>query len=184
MVTVTVLALLLMAALPNIGVWLANLQVRNAASAIHDGLQQARAEAISRNETIGFWLVSLPDQGTLSNDCSLSSASGSWVISVNSPVGACAALASTTVAPRLVAAHPAGDGSIDVAVAAFRADGATSASQVTFDGFGRVVNATPIALIDVSKNATTRSLRIVISPGGSIRMCDPTVVGVTDPRRC
>lgn len=184
LITVAVLALLLMAALPSMGVWLANLQVRNAASAIADGLQQARAEAIRRNETVSFWLVSLPDQHVLSNDCALSAVSASWVISIDSPAGACATVASPTAAPRLVAAHPAGDGGIDVVVNAFRTDGATASTQVAFDGFGRVVNSGPIAQINVSKNATTRSLRVVVSPAGATRMCDPTVVDATDPRRC
>jgi type IV fimbrial biogenesis protein FimT len=184
MIVVAVLALVLMAAVPSIGAWLATLQVRNAASAISDGLQQARGEAIARNETISFWLVSGADQAVLSNDCALSSASGGWVISVDSPAGACASAPSTTVAPRLVAAHPVGDGGSDVTVSALRADGTTAATQVAFDGFGRVVNSAPIARIDVGKTASTRSLRVVVSPAGSIRMCDPTVLGATDPRRC
>ncbi|MEO8022835.1 GspH/FimT family pseudopilin [Polaromonas sp.] len=184
MVTITVLALILMGAMPSIGTWLGNLKVRNSASSISDGLQQARAEAIRRNEAISFWLVSLPDQTTLSNDCALSSTAGSWVVSMNSPVGACAAAASTTVAPRLVAAHPVGDGGADVTVAAFQANGTTAANQVTFDGFGRVINTGPIALVNVSKNATVKSLRIVVNTAGSVRMCDPTVVSTTDPRRC
>jgi type IV fimbrial biogenesis protein FimT len=184
LITVAVLALVVMAAVPSIGGWLATLQVRNAASGIVDGLQQARGAAITRNETISFWLVSGPNQAVLANDCALSSASGGWVISVDSPVGACASTPSTTVAPRLVAAHPVGDGGSNVTVAAVRADGTTAATQVAFDGFGRVVNSGPIARIDVSKNASTRSLRVVVSAAGSVRMCDPTVATATDPRRC
>jgi type IV fimbrial biogenesis protein FimT len=74
-----------------------------------------------------------------------------------------------------------------VAVSALRADGATAASTVVFDGFGRVTGANPIASIDLdnlSSGNDFRRLRIVIASGGSIRMCDPQVTSSTDPRFC
>ena len=64
-VALTVLALLMFAVLPSVGVWVRNTQVRNTASSIYAGLQVARNEAIRRNAAIRFSLVSLTDSAEL-----------------------------------------------------------------------------------------------------------------------
>jgi len=66
-------------------------------------------------------------------------------------------------------------------------------SFVTFNGLGGVVSpnadgSAPITTIDICNpaigGANTRPLRVIVSPGGSIRMCDPKVADVTDARAC
>lgn len=185
-VTMAVLALILFAAVPSIGAWVDNTRIRNVADSLQNGLQMARGEAVRRNQNISLWLVAMDDPAVLSNDCAPSSASGSWVISINSPIGHCADAPSTTSSPMLVTGRPAADGG-RVAVTALQSDASTAATSVTFDGFGRVVNADAIRRIDVrgiSDGASHRNLRLDLSAGGQIRMCDPAVTTDGDPRKC
>jgi type IV fimbrial biogenesis protein FimT len=132
---------------------------------------------------MSFWLVSLNDPGVLSNDCTLSGSSGSWVVSVNSPIGHCADPPSTISSPMLVTARAIGDAGGNVTVAAIKSDN-TAATTVTFDGFGRVTNTDSIRQIDVTGTATSVNLRLVVSSAGMVRMCDPRVTASTDPRKC
>ena len=185
-VTMAVLALILFAAVPSIGAWMDNTRIRNVADSLQNGLQMARGEAVRRNQSISLWLVAMDDPAVLSNDCALSSGSGSWVVSINSPIGHCADDPSTTSSPMLVTGRPAPDGG-RVVVAALQYDASTAAPSVTIDGFGRVVNPDANRRIDVrgvTDGASHRNLRIDVSTGGQIRMCDPAVTADGDPRKC
>lgn len=186
-VTVSILALLIMAVAPGMSAWLRNTRIRSVAEVLQNGLQQARNEAVRRNQNVSFWLVSLSAPGTLDNGCTLSSSSGSWVVSVSSPESACANAPSTDTAPMIVAANAIGDAGVGVSVAAAQSDGA-AATSVTFNGFGHVVaGASTIAKIDVDNvvpGNEFRPLRIEVEAAGSVRMCEPLVTSTDDPRRC
>jgi len=182
MVAITVMALILFAALPSIGTWLDETRVRNVADSIQNGLQTARGEAIRRNQNMSFWLVTMADPGTLSDDCTLSSTSGSWVVSINSPLINCGKAPSTTVSPMIVTGRAVGGGR-QVTVSALQPDNATAANSITFDGFGRVANAGPIGIVKVSATGT-RELHVEISGAGAVRLCDHAVTDANDPRKC
>jgi len=186
-VTITVLALVLLAAAPAIGTWTDNTRIRNAAEALQGGLEIARKEAVARNEVISFYLVSLNDPNVMDNTCALSGSAGSWVVSAISPATKCASAPSTTTAPRIVAKRAIGDSGGRVKVTGLQSDGTTAGTTVTFNGFGRVANADPIAWIDVTgvnDDTTYRKLRVMISGAGGVRMCDPQVTDSNDPRKC
>lgn len=183
-VTIAVLSLLLFAAMPSIGAWMDNTRIRNVADSLQNGLQVARGEAVRRNEEVSLWLVALEDPSQLDNQCTLSSASGSWVVSVFSPFRHCADPVSTVDAPRIVTGRPVGGNGARVVVSALGADG-TGATSITFNGFGRVTNAGAIRQIDVSgASDNTRNLRIAVSAAGQVRVCDPHVTDTKDPRIC
>jgi len=183
-VAMGVLALLLLAALPSMGEWTRNVRVRNTAESIQNGLQKARAEALRTNRNVGFWIVSQSDNRVVDNNCALSSSSGSWVISVADPSGLCATAPDPNIAPMIVETHAASDGSSsDVTVTAVDS-GAIPAQRVLFDGFGRLTSAAgQIARIDMTHPLGARALRVVVSSGGGVRMCDPNV-SAPDPRVC
>ncbi|SCK62024.1 type IV fimbrial biogenesis protein FimT [Variovorax sp. HW608] len=189
-VAIAVLGLVMFAVLPSIGTWLDNTRIRNVAASLQNGLQLARGEAVRRNQSVSFWLVSLNDPSTLSNDCALSNTSGSWVVSVNSPIGHCADPPSTVSSPMIVTGRAVGDAGGRVSVTAVQTDGTTAGTAVTFNGFGRLdaTTNTPIAQIDVTGTGTTtnyRKLRVAITAAGEVRMCDPdTSVAANDPRKC
>jgi type IV fimbrial biogenesis protein FimT len=194
-VTLTVMVLLVTAAFPSVADWLRNTRVRNAAASMQSGLMRARSEALRTNQMVTFWLVQGSTETAVDNFCALSSASGSWVVSLNDPSGACAAAPSPASAPMITETHAAGDGGAGVTVAAQTATGDT-AQCVRFNGFGRVVDSSTgtadacrqplqIAKIDVTHAAGgARALRIVVSAGGSVRTCDVNVTASTDPRKC
>lgn len=187
LVTITVLALILSVAMPTLGTWMDNTRIRNTAEALQNGLQTARSEAVRRNQSISFYLVSLTNPAVMDNNCALSAASGAWVVSVDSPATKCGSAPSTTVAPKIVEARTGNDAGGKVKVSGLLADGSTAAYTVTFNGFGRVTNADPLARIDIKgpdDSVTYRKLRLEITAAGAVRMCDPKVSDANDPRKC
>ena len=190
MVAMTILVLLMVAAMPGLGTWLDNTRIRNEGDSIVNGLQTARAEAVRRNANVSFWLVKLTNPAALGNDCSLLSTSGSWMVSISNPENQCAADATSTdstVNPAgVIAGRPMGSDSTHVAVDAKKSDG-TAGTVVTFNGFGRVSNSAAITAVSLNGtgSGTYRNLRVVVSTTGAVRLCDPALSSTgTDPRRC
>jgi type IV fimbrial biogenesis protein FimT len=189
MITLAVLGMLIMIALPNMGTWLQNTQIRTSAEGIQAGLQLARAEALKRNTTVRFQLVD-----TLTSACALSTRGQNWVVSLGDPVGLCNADASESIAPQLIQKRSGAEGSPNAVVTA------TGGNSVWFNGLGRLVQppAAPAAFTQINVtndfgacktlagNEPMRCLRLTVNAGGTIRMCDPAVdpADVTDPRRC
>ncbi len=193
MVALVVLGGLLVLAMPSVGQWLRNIQIRNAGESLISGLQQARAEAVRRNQNVIFSLVSTAsgNAGLLDSSCALSSSSASWVVSLSSPEGQCdqvpSVVTTSTAAPQIIAKHAHGDGSANVSLAVRATDCTTAATatQVTFNGYGRPANTTSLRCLILShSNASTRPLRVLIGANGSTRLCDPAVTATDDPRRC
>lgn len=187
MVTVAVFSLLVMAISPSLNDWMINLRIRNAASALERGLQLARQEAIRRNRSTSFWLVSsaASDDHVLDNTCQLSASSGSWVVSSRTPAGNCSAEPSVTQAPMLVAKHAIGDGSRNVVVSALGSAGAST--TVTFNGLGHITNSDAISVIAVKADASSgnyRNMCVEISGVGTAQICDPALDSSKDPRAC
>lgn len=157
MIGLAVLAILITMAMPSFSAWIANTQIRNGAEAVLNGLQFARNEAIKLNTNIEFTITS----GT------------AWT--VTNPADG------TTLQTR------AEEGSSKI-TAASTPDAAT---KVTFNGMGWITaNADAsarITQIDVTssvlKDGSQRPLRVVVTPGGSAKMCDPAVAA-PDPRVC
>lgn len=193
MVALVVLAILLALAAPSYGLWLSNMRIRTAAQALQSGLQLARGEAVRRNALIRFQLTS-----TLDDDCVLSTSASNWVVSYDDPAGACAAPTLNesfavndplnNPAPRMIELRPAGEGSRTVVVAAGQ-------PVITFNGFGRVSNAAAsLVQIDVTNPPAgscvaaagkLRCLRVTITAGGQVRICDPALaIAGNDPQRC
>ena len=163
-VVLAIFGLLFALGMPSLQAFLRNSQIRNAAEAMSNGLQIARAQAIQRNVLVQFVVT----PGTPS----------SW--GVNSIVGG---------QPVLVQRWSATEGSEATNVAT-NDDNITA----TFNGLGRLVSPNPdgtasLTQIDVSSSSTAgteiRPMRVVVSPSGSIRMCDPsTSLPAGDPRSC
>jgi len=142
-------------------------------------MQQARNEAVRRNQPVGFYLVSDVDSVSMTDACALSASSSGWVISLASPAGKCA-----TDRDNFIAMRPPGDTSNGLSVAAV--DSAVGAANaITFNGYGQISAANAISCIRVrnAADATARGLNISVNAGGQVRMCDPAVGG-TDPRIC
>lgn len=188
-VVLVVIGMMLVGAMPVMSEWLRNAKLRNQAEAVQAGLQQARNEAVRRNQAITFYLVSTDSGNTMDDSCEVSASGTSWVVSVRDPAGACGTAPATTSTdaanPLIVRTHVGADGASGVAVSGLASDGSTAASSVTFDAFGRASGG--LVRIDIayaSSQSSDRPLRIDISPAGMVRSCDTTVSDSSDPRRC
>lgn len=175
-----IVGILLAMGVPAFGSWIQNTKIRTTAEAIQNGLQLARAESVHRNDLIRFQLMD-----SVTNTCAFSTSSSNWLVSMDDPSGACASTPSDTVAPRIIQLRSAAEGSTNVVVAAGQ-------SAVVFNGLGQV---TPVPAGTISINLTNptggacaptgpmRCMRVEVSTGGQIRMCDPALAS-TDPQGC
>jgi len=164
LVAIAIVGILLAMAMPSYTTWIQNTQIRTAADAILNGLQTAKNEAIRRNAAMQFKLVT----GTNSQ----------WAVNPKSNPD--------LDPPEFGRAAQEGSSNAVIVVTPGGAD------AVTFSALGRVVSnadASPsMTMVEVDNpvitvDADRRKLRIVIPPGGAIRMCDPKVAA-GDPRSC
>ena len=160
-IAIAVLAILLAAGLPSFTTWIQNTRTRTEANSILRGLQLARQEAIRNNARVNF---------------SLTGGNGWRVGCVNV----------TTECPAVIQTRAA---SADVPVT-IDAGGTT---DYTFDNMGYlrvpvVAAGTAVTTIDVTNNtlaaSDARNLRLTITSGGLIKMCDPKVTDGDDLRKC
>lgn len=182
-VTLAVLGLLVMAALPSMADYIRGTHVRNMAETTQLGLQRARTEAMKRNLNVTFWLVDPSTIASPDATCTLSSASAAWVVSLDDPSGKCNTAPDPTTTPRIVEVYGPGPGGANITVAATAADG-TAASSVSFNGYGQPVRiGKPLTKIDITHGDTdSRRLRVEVSASGSIRMCDRAFSPASSPR--
>ena len=184
MIAIVILCILLVLTVRSYGVWIANSRIRTAAETLAAGLSAARNEAIKRNRSVGFYLVT-----DLSSACGVSGTGTSWVASIDDPTKKCDVAVAAAVEPRIVAKKSAAEGTDRVTISALDASGAAT-STIIFNGVGRVLltGSSPIAQIDIASSVLTsdqaREMRIVLTTGGMIRMCDPSISDTTDTRIC
>ncbi len=163
MVVVTVLGIFVALGAPAFGEWLQNQQIRGASDAIQNGFQLARAEAIRRN---------LPVRITLGPNTAWAVAeagTGEAIQARSAEEGSPNAVVMTTPAEAtMVTFSPLGG-------IAANADGSPRIQSLSVEN--------PGAGACVAASGPMRCLRVVITAGGSVRMCDP-VLSAPDPRAC
>jgi type IV fimbrial biogenesis protein FimT len=156
---------LLALGVPSFTAWLQNLQIRNAAESIFNGLQVARANAVQRNKSVTFTMAG-PDS--------------SWAVTIDSPSIVGGILETPTVQTRSGI-----EGTPNAVVA-------TTNPTISFNGLGgtnlpaaatvQITNPTGGTCAAVSGNM--RCLNVTVSVGGQIKMCDPKVTTAGDSRKC
>lgn len=165
MIVIAILSIVMTMAVPAFGLWTRNIKVRTMAEAVQNGLRYAMNEAAHRNSN-----VSLIFTAAASPTCSsTASTSGrNWVI------------CSGTTALQVGYGDAGGKG----------AGLSSDFDSITFSGLGRT-NLTGASKIDITSTGGTcaeaggdvRCLRIRITPGGKMRLCDP-MRDTTDPAGC
>jgi len=183
MFAIALFAILLALGAPALVRWNQNHEVRALAESLQSGLMVARGEAVRRNAAVRFQLLTTTDGA-----CALSDTGRNWVVSLDDPAGNCNVAASDDVAPRILKVGAAAE------IARNAAINAGGVSLITFNGLGQASTA---AIIDITNplaacitSATVgasdrvRCLRVTVSVGGQVRMCDPAVTAADDPRRC
>lgn len=158
-VTVAVLVAVSTIAIPAFQTSIGNAQIRTVAESIRNGLQLARGEAIKRNVRIRFTLQS----------------SSAWQIGCVTVAADC---------PAVITQKSAVEGSSSNTTVS--ADN----NSVVFSGFGTRDPAAAAALTVVNvtnaqvKSEERRALRVMLSAGGYVNVCDPTVTATGDTRAC
>lgn len=192
MIGVALLSLLLMLAMPTFTTMLQNAKLRGVAESILAGLQAARVEALKRNQTAEFLLTDdAPDPANFAT-FAVTSAGRGWAVRVLDAVGA---------PTEFVEGRAAVEGSAQASGAALTVQVAASnlaaSNTIRFDGMGRTNVAGPAPAIfavmnpaggackTTGGNEPMRCLQIQVTPGGRVRMCDPSVPAVGgDTRAC
>lgn len=179
LITISILGILLAMSLPGLQNWLLNARIRTASEETLAGLQLARGEAVRRNCSTEFVLNTVaPVTGA------------GWTVQTTAgcPGGV-----------SVIQTRQPNEGTAGVTVTPFPA----GASQLTFDGLGRLMQTTSpplkavningsdaVTRVDIDLESTilapgdTRDLRINIQVNGQMRLCDPNVSVATDSRYC
>jgi type IV fimbrial biogenesis protein FimT len=198
LVGIAILAIALAMGVPSFAEWISNSQIRSTAESVQNALNLARAEAVRRNTTV---LLQFTDK--LDSGCALSSAGTSWVISrasVDTVTGKCNSAVDDQTTPFILEKGTPVSTKAGATVAVTQGSFGTGAAQTTiaFNGLGRVTAATnPVTTVGalsvdlqssrgtcVKDSGKMRCLRVVVSPGGQVRMCDPARTVTTDPMAC
>ncbi len=187
MVTLTVLGILIALGAPALGEFLQNQQIRAATEAIVNAMQVARGEAIRRNLAVQVVLEPPTSGWTICN--------ATEVPCDSTIVAADEALPADQ--KKVIQHRSPEENTGNARVTPVASDLATAAAAVTFSPLGSVVTnsdgSATLARVDVinsrdaciADSGPMRCLRVVVSGGGSIRMCDPTPgIVVPDPRAC
>ena len=188
MIAIAIVAVLLMQGVPSFRTWLQNAGIRTAAESILNGLQLARAEAVKNNALVAF---TLGTGSAWTVGCVVTDRDGDGNVDC----------------PAIIQDRPASDGTSKATISLSEVDstgaevGASAfVGRVAFNGSGRVVTGTSnlspstngtykVAMGNtsdtcVSAGGTMRCLRIIVTPGGQIRMCDPAFSQSTNPMGC
>jgi len=167
MVVMVVIGLLMAFAVPSFSEFLSNQQIRVGADAVMSGIQVARAEAIRRNLSVQV-AIDVPNSGWVVTE----SASGTVVQTRTHEEGSRNVNLTTM---------PGGTTTLTftpLGGVTGNADGTFSVQQIDIDNPGGGACQ--------SVSGPMRCLRILVTGGGSVRMCDPNVPVMVppDPRAC
>jgi type IV fimbrial biogenesis protein FimT len=174
LITLGVLAILISLGAPGFGEWLQAQRIRAAAESVTNGMQVARGEAIRRNLPVSFGREPAFPGWTVCEanviPCDSTTPAGKFIQNKSGQENTGnARIKSTPDAATLVTFSPLG-------AVVDNPDGSDRLTQIDVFDPAVVCNA---------DGGTMRCLRIVVTPGGSIRMCDPTpTIVAPDPRAC
>jgi len=168
MVTITLFAILIGIAAPSFATWIRNARVRTIGDALQSGVRLAQAEAARRHRQVVFFLT---NQSTCDATTTAQANGSFWVV---------------RTLPLM-----AGD-AVDAAQCGMLADVAADvsiagAAAVCFNSIGRQVanpdpgiggsactlDASGTSTFDISSTHADRPLRVLVTLGGGVRMCDP-----------
>ncbi|MCC6611531.1 MAG: GspH/FimT family pseudopilin [Burkholderiales bacterium] len=191
MVGLVLLGVLVTLALPSFTQMLQNTKLRAGAEAITNGLQLARSQALRRNQPVEFLLTSDDPIADNAGGPAVTTNGPHWMVRTNAGAAGFS----------FVQGHSGFEGSsqaagtqVQIAAVVPSSPAAVTAGTVTFNPMGRA-ELTADATFDVSNpaggacktaggNEPMRCLRVVVTPGGRVRMCDPAVADATDTRAC
>lgn len=185
LVGIAIIAMLMALGIPQYGTYLANARLKATTDTLVSGLSLARAEAVKRNSgRVEMVLTDTAPEEVLVNGLNATTSGPNWVVREFVPF---------TGLFSFIEGREGGEGSGSAGARIT----ATSA-VATFNGFGALTTGAAI-IYDIDNpsggacdqappaaRGPMRCLRVVVSPGGQVRTCDPAVpaTALTDTRRC
>ncbi len=193
MIALGIAAMLMALGLPAFKDFLANSKIRNAAENLQSFLNQARSEAINRNQPVQFLLFADTDYDASQVALATANTTGPNVlIRVLNPTsgaythvdwkngyegsGSASAAPATTVTATY---QPMALGGVADTITVKGLGGTLLGGQAIFD----IANTGAGACHTTGTPSPIRCLRVTVSVSGQIRMCDPSVAA-GDPRAC
>jgi type IV fimbrial biogenesis protein FimT len=174
LVTLVILAILFLLALPSFTGWVRNNQIRSAADNLQNGIRVAQSEALRRSRVVVFYLTNAQPSLTATAVADGNNWAVRYVPEVIDTVvapepfvqGGTLTEVSTTVQIR---------GSAGITGLCFNAGGRLIAGDAVSTGVGGVQCNAATGTFDITQPTGTdlRPLRIDVDLGGRVRMCDP-----------
>ena len=173
MVVLTIMTLLLLAVAPSFSSWVANAKVRSVAEEVANGLRMAQAEAIRRNRPAVFVVTNLApglSQTPAANGVN-------WYVQVLPLLGASSQAA--TDPDYVQGSNYAKQSGVTIAstspVLCIGSVGSVVAiSDTATNNVLGVACTAGAKTYTVSKSNADRALKVMVSVGGQVRMCDPS----------
>jgi type IV fimbrial biogenesis protein FimT len=185
MIALAVMGVLLAVGLPAFGEMMANARIRESAESVVALAQFARAEAVKRNAPVTFALVSNHP------------ATSGWTPAFSCIAGGAPHMA-VYVEPSpgvfvLIDSKPAPTNAVGIVAATPPATASGACGAIVFGALGDTTLSAD-ATIDVNMSigaprcthdasGSQRCLRVLVSPGGGVKMCDPAA-SAGDSRAC
>ncbi len=167
MIVVSILGITAALAAPSFASWIADTKTRPIAEAIQNGVRLAQGEAVKRSVRVQFVLT---DNAPIAAGVAASATGKNWVIQTMQRANP------GTVDEFLQGASLGSVSSTSLVTA--------SAAVVTFNSFGRVEVPAQDVTYALTNPKGSRSLNVIVSRSGSVRMCDPASNGTGNQLAC
>ncbi|GAB4059385.1 prepilin-type N-terminal cleavage/methylation domain-containing protein [Uliginosibacterium sediminicola] len=199
LITLAILGFLLAAAIPSFHAWMSNSRVRLVADTLQNDLRKAQAEAVRRNHQTALILTASTSSLSALNATG-STTGGNWFMRVVNANSSESTSDATVGGSYFLGASTIG--------ANYGVSMSASTAMVCFNSIGRPVTnssaanlpsggtynlactapadaATPLTYTLSGATSSVRSLKVTVSLGGQIRMCDPAkTLSSSNPDGC
>lgn len=180
LVTIALLALLLGLAMPSFTTWVRNAQVRTVSDALQNGLRLAQAEAVRRQRQVVFFRT---NESTCNNATAAADDGAFWAVR---SVPLIAGDAVETVQCGQLGDVASGAAIAGATALCFNAGGRQVANaDPGIGGPACALDASGTSSFDVTSSHADRPLRVLVTLGGSVRLCDPAkTLSASTPDGC
>lgn len=185
MVTLAIIGLLLVAAVPAFAQWIANARVRSVAEEITNGLRLAQSEAVRRNRPTVFVMTNL----TPAKSATPVDGGKNWYVQAL-PLASGASSETAADTDYVQGGNYAAQSGVTIS---------STSSVLCFGSMGSVVDVKSSDAVNVlgvactagaktytvSRTGADRSLKVMVGVGGQVRMCDSSkTLGPSNPDGC
>ena len=180
MVTVSLTVLLFALAVPSFKSWIGNAQIRSASDAIQNGVRLAQAEGVRRSRQVVLFRT---DDTTCGGTETAATAGKFWALRTVAVVAGQAV--DVVQCGTLITAQSSVSISGPVALC-FNSGGRQAANSAPgIGGSPCELDATGTNVFNISSSSADRPLRVLVTLGGGVQMCDPAkTLSASTPDGC